>query len=139
MIRRPPRSTQSRSSAASDVYKRQGLGTARFPSTYVSSLKPLVLMNATPFNMTSYIMSGSVQDQGTPVYYSGTYVSTIGIDADNTPFYVEGTAHVVVRLNTGKELPVTRINQSPAELSSQSLSLYSNYFRGGFSAVSYTH
>ena len=27
MIRRPPRSTQSRSSAASDVYKRQILGT----------------------------------------------------------------------------------------------------------------
>src|SRR5680860_1408463 len=26
MIRRPPRSTQSRSSAASDVYKRQGMG-----------------------------------------------------------------------------------------------------------------
>src|SRR5450756_1656156 len=26
MIRRPPRSTQSRSSAASDVYKRQGIG-----------------------------------------------------------------------------------------------------------------
>src|SRR5680860_1528828 len=26
MIRRPPRSTQSRSSAASDVYKRQGAG-----------------------------------------------------------------------------------------------------------------
>ena len=26
IIRRPPRSTQSRSSAASDVYKRQGLG-----------------------------------------------------------------------------------------------------------------
>src|SRR5450756_3052541 len=29
MIRRPPRSTQSRSSAASDVYKRQLLGPAR--------------------------------------------------------------------------------------------------------------
>ena len=28
MIRRPPRSTQSRSSAASDVYKRQGRQTA---------------------------------------------------------------------------------------------------------------
>src|SRR5450756_3257976 len=28
MIRRPPRSTQSRSSAASDVYKRQGMATA---------------------------------------------------------------------------------------------------------------
>ena len=110
-----------------------GLGTGRYPSAYVDSLKPLALMNATPFNMTSYIMSGSVQDQGTPVYYSGTYVSTIGIDADNTPFYVEGTARVVVRLDAGKELPVTRINQSPAELSSQSLSLYSNYFRGGFS------
>ena len=27
MIRRPPRSTKSRSSAASDVYKRQGMGT----------------------------------------------------------------------------------------------------------------
>jgi len=99
----------------------------------VDSQKPIALMNATPFNLASYIMSGSVQDQGTPVYYSGTYVSTIGIDADNTPFYVEGAAHAVVRLNTGKELPVVRINQSPAELSSQSLSLYSNYFRGGLS------
>lgn len=110
-----------------------GLGTGRYPSAYVDSLKPLALMNATPFNMKSYIMSGSVQDQGTPVYYSGTYVSTIGIDADNTPFYVEGTARAVVRLDTGRELPVARINQSPAEPSSQSLSLYSNYFRGGLS------
>ena len=32
MIRRPPRSTQSRSSAASDVYKRQGYNT---PSIYI--------------------------------------------------------------------------------------------------------
>src|SRR5680860_1240972 len=31
MIRRPPRSTQSRSSAASDVYKRQGRKTTRKP------------------------------------------------------------------------------------------------------------
>src|SRR5450756_2858455 len=30
MIRRPPRSTQSRSSAASDVYKRQSANLARF-------------------------------------------------------------------------------------------------------------
>src|SRR5450756_1524043 len=30
MIRRPPRSTQSRSSAASDVYKRQVLGISHF-------------------------------------------------------------------------------------------------------------
>src|SRR5450756_3112385 len=34
MIRRPPRSTQSRSSAASDVYKRQGLGHAEIPHRY---------------------------------------------------------------------------------------------------------
>src|SRR5665213_4218305 len=33
MIRRPPRSTQSRSSAASDVYKRQGHSDATFLST----------------------------------------------------------------------------------------------------------
>src|SRR5450756_3183975 len=33
MIRRPPRSTQSRSSSASDVYKRQFLGRARYART----------------------------------------------------------------------------------------------------------
>ena len=33
MIRRPPRSTLDRSSAASDVYKRQGLGSTRFAVT----------------------------------------------------------------------------------------------------------
>src|SRR5450756_3084065 len=32
MIRRPPRSTQSRSSAASDVYKRQALDGLKLPS-----------------------------------------------------------------------------------------------------------
>src|SRR5450756_3008780 len=32
MIRRPPRSTQSRSSAASDVYKRQGLDRRHVPA-----------------------------------------------------------------------------------------------------------
>src|SRR5450756_1729068 len=40
MIRRPPRSTQSRSSAASDVYKRQALGERRG----VESLLELVLL-----------------------------------------------------------------------------------------------
>ena len=51
MIRRPPRSTQSRSSAASDVYKRQlnasastraTLGTGRI--TAVNALKPLAFL-----------------------------------------------------------------------------------------------
>src|SRR5450756_2748277 len=39
MIRRPPRSTQSRSSAASDVYKRQGQALSR-RSTYHRNLRP---------------------------------------------------------------------------------------------------
>eukprot|EP00657_Telonema_sp_P-1_P010503 TRINITY_DN496_c0_g1_i20.p1 TRINITY_DN496_c0_g1~~TRINITY_DN496_c0_g1_i20.p1 ORF type:complete len:140 (+),score=57.63 TRINITY_DN496_c0_g1_i20:116-535(+) len=37
MIRRPPRSTQSRSSASSDVYKRQTVPAANQPSTSSSS------------------------------------------------------------------------------------------------------
>src|SRR5428012_21773 len=37
MIRRPPRATQSRSSAASDVYKRQGLAAIASPSFCASS------------------------------------------------------------------------------------------------------
>src|SRR5450756_1487744 len=36
MIRRPPRSTQSRSSAASDVYKRQGLALGAAAASRVS-------------------------------------------------------------------------------------------------------
>ncbi len=104
-----------------------GLGTGRYPSAYVDSLKPLALMNATPFNLVSNIMSGSVQDQGTPVYYSGTYVSTIGIDADNTPFYVEGTARAVVRLDTGRNFRSPRQSGS-GRVFVASVSLYSNYF-----------
>src|SRR5680860_1898498 len=38
MIRRPPRSTQSRSSAASDVYKRQAYLKANFPVEYMAAL-----------------------------------------------------------------------------------------------------
>jgi hypothetical protein len=90
-------------------------------------------MNATPFNMVSYVMSGSVQDRGVPVTYSGTYISTIGIDRDNTPFYAEGTARARVRLDSGKELDVARINQAAAGTDSQSLSLYSAYYTGGLS------
>lgn len=110
-----------------------GVGTGRYPSAFVDGLKPLAMMNATPFNLQTYIMSGSVQDQGTPVYYSGTYVSTIGITPDNVPFYVEGTARAVVQLNTGKNLTVSRINQSPAGPGSQTLSLFTNYYNGGLS------
>ncbi|MHB8070682.1 MAG: stalk domain-containing protein [Candidatus Cryosericum sp.] len=110
-----------------------GAGTARYPSAYIDSLKPLALMNATPFSLTSHVMSGSVQDEGTPVSYSGTYVSTIGIDRNNAPFYAEGTARAVVRLDSGKDLAVARVNRAAAESSSQSISLYSNYYVGGLS------
>ena len=41
MIRRPPRSTQSRSSAASDVYKRQDEDVARAPASGCRCGKPL--------------------------------------------------------------------------------------------------
>src|SRR5450756_2580696 len=43
MIRRPPRSTQSRSSAASDVYKRQGTIRASAGSTYPLCSEPAQL------------------------------------------------------------------------------------------------
>ena len=39
MIRRPPRSTQSRSSAASDVYKRQGLVLVEFWAAWSGSCR----------------------------------------------------------------------------------------------------
>src|SRR5450756_2351969 len=38
MIRRPPRSTQSRSSAASDVYKRQVFGLPLFPDVRLTEV-----------------------------------------------------------------------------------------------------
>src|SRR5450756_1939991 len=43
MIRRPPRSTQSRSSAASDVYKRQGVRRAARNRGVRSEVKTLVV------------------------------------------------------------------------------------------------
>lgn len=113
-----------------------GWGTGRYPSAYVQSLQPLALMNATPFNMTSYIMSGSVQDRGVPVNYTGTYIATIGIDEANVPFYVEGMAHATVRIDSEKDIPVLRINQAAADVAASGCSLYSNYYRGGISVAS---
>ena len=52
MIRRPPRSTQSRSSAASDVYKRQGIARSdalqmmAFPVTVVAAKSNLEMAEA---------------------------------------------------------------------------------------------
>src|SRR5680860_810834 len=45
MIRRPPRSTQSRSSAASDVYKRQGVGnTGNTPAEVLEVSFPVTVL-----------------------------------------------------------------------------------------------
>src|SRR5450756_2483014 len=51
MIRRPPRSTQSRSSAASDVYKRQAVGSVNRKDcrTFGEQLAPLPSPNACLF------------------------------------------------------------------------------------------
>ena len=56
MMRRPPRSTQSRSSAASDVYKRQVSGTIRF-----ADINPEDLPTVTA-QFDSYVYRNAQQD-----------------------------------------------------------------------------
>src|SRR5665213_4553175 len=51
MIRRPPRSTQSRSSAASDVYKRQMHETAIAMPDYPAGVRPLRIALLTDTHM----------------------------------------------------------------------------------------
>ena len=57
MIRRPPRSTRVRSSAASDVYKRQTATSTRDVCVYESyySKKPIVYDNLQPFGQIGYV------------------------------------------------------------------------------------
>src|SRR5450756_2144772 len=62
MIRRPPRSTQSRSSAASDVYKRQALGCGVLPLHEKSNAQGLLDMGAHPAWYPGY---RAVTDAGT--------------------------------------------------------------------------
>ena len=61
MIRRPPRSTQSRSSAASDVYKRQ---TATGPDAAI------VLELRLPRAVAAFATGGLLALAGTPVSYT---------------------------------------------------------------------
>src|SRR5450756_63317 len=73
MIRRPPRSTQSRSSAASDVYKRQGLDISpisaliRYQRTAASQAVQLVMFLIPFIGLVIYfivlVASGAVQRQ----------------------------------------------------------------------------
>src|SRR5450756_1603990 len=66
MIRRPPRSTQGRSSAASDVYKRQGLA-GRFEPT-----QPIRMLDHWD-NMTVHPVMGQVERgyAGNSIFYAG--------------------------------------------------------------------
>src|SRR5680860_130377 len=62
MIRRPPRSTQSRSSAASDVYKRQVVSDFHYAS-FKEKIAPLVLQRiATPRRMLLRLETGNLED-----------------------------------------------------------------------------
>src|SRR5680860_626726 len=65
MIRRPPRSTQSRSSAASDVYKRQA-----------TMLTRVVLDAIETFD----IDTGQLHNDSTTVTFAGTYANADGHD-----------------------------------------------------------
>eukprot|EP01017_Pseudomicrothorax_dubius_P008416 TRINITY_DN12760_c0_g1_i1.p1 TRINITY_DN12760_c0_g1~~TRINITY_DN12760_c0_g1_i1.p1 ORF type:complete len:351 (+),score=51.50 TRINITY_DN12760_c0_g1_i1:30-1082(+) len=63
MIRRPPRSTQSRSSAASDVYKRQGINAEYMGNHYIylmgNEALLLMLAHIVPSSI-SFLFSGSI-------------------------------------------------------------------------------
>mgnify|MGYP002684379240 CR=1 FL=1 len=64
MIRRPPRSTQSRSSAASDVYKRQALNKAIHSEKDIafSELKQFIERLETPRNIILLVPAGKIVD-----------------------------------------------------------------------------
>ena len=63
MIPRPPRSTQSRSSAASDVYKRQVLGA--FPEEEMESLDLVVMSPGVPTDLPVVL---AMKEKGIPVW-----------------------------------------------------------------------
>ena len=81
MIRRPPRSTLDRSSAASDVYKRQSIASAAFGAELLGGSRPVV-----------YAYFGDHQPNlGGPVpYVSGVahpqYLSLIHISEPTRPY-----------------------------------------------------
>src|SRR5450756_1667451 len=82
MIRRPPRSTQSRSSAASDVYKRQitnTLNTAAFTVTKVYS--PASATAAATFSLTC--ANGTVANS--PQNLTGGGSVTFNVSGDTPP------------------------------------------------------
>src|SRR5450756_2900596 len=65
MIRRPPRSTQSRSSAASDVYKRQVNDNGEFFKNLVKNLNNSVLANAMNANpLSTSDLTGALHKAG---------------------------------------------------------------------------
>ena len=69
MIRRPPRSTLDRSSAASDVYKRQYLQS----SGTKTKTAPTVTMKGPDATLYALVGSWSISSRFNGVYYSGKY------------------------------------------------------------------
>ena len=76
MIRRPPRSTLDRSSAASDVYKRQAV-----------NVSDIYAMNATPNQVTvSIAISNRFSVEALEELYEGIFLSLIHISEPTRPY-----------------------------------------------------
>src|SRR5678810_196999 len=75
MIRRPPRSTLDRSSAASDVYKRQPLKHLGYKSVIVN-LSDVYAMNPTPTQITMSVgISNRISLEAIDEFYEGVYAA----------------------------------------------------------------
>ena len=91
MIRRPPRSTQSRSSAASDVYKRQSDITAALGFTPVNKAGDVMLGNLSLASVTSDPAGLVAGDEGKMWYRSDLntiryWLSLIHISEPTRPY-----------------------------------------------------
>src|SRR5665213_2512323 len=85
MIRRPPRSTQSRSSAASDVYKRQLL-LRRTLHTFKGSAR---MAGAMRLGEIAHQMESRLVEVDTPVVGSATLFEALDTDLDRIAFVLD--------------------------------------------------
>src|SRR5450756_1865340 len=95
MIRRPPRSTQSRSSAASDVYKRQGMRPTCVPILPGSISNAATYLN--PHFRTIRLAMSAVPREPTPTIQH-FHPSTPGLKMASTSVFSRTTSYPVPRL-----------------------------------------